>query len=550
MFDSVIYNVSMPPIVADVLTLPVLQAGRPEVIGGAALDRPVRWVHVSDLPDLSHLLQGGELVLTTGRPLADPQTWTAYLPGLRAAGAVGVVIELGPHLPRVPAGLADQAIELDLPVVVLHAEVRFVEVTEQVHRAIVAEQYDELVFARNAHEVFTGLSMRRASLDEIVEAAAEMIDAPVVLEDLNRQVLTFVAGGHSTQALLGEWERRSRLTPVSARTVTGGPESWLTTPVGPHRQEWGRLVVPVLPTDASRASVVLERTAQALALHRMVEQDRTAAEQRAQSSLVEELYRRRIRDEAEGVARAAALGLRTGAHYLPITVRVEGPTGGDPVLAQRAQVRLLDVVRQAVRSTGLSTLAAGRRPGQFDLIVSLPSANPSARSLTTLCAAIRTALLRSDQVVRCTIGVGSVANRLLEAAVLLRDSAHIADVAMSIPDVGKEFHQNIDIRLRGLLAAIRNDPRVQGFAETELRGILDHDARHGEDTLGFLRQFLEAGGNKSELAKRLHASRPTLYTRLATLRRLLGVDLDEPESRTSLHTAVLILESTARAPRR
>ncbi|MEV4127200.1 PucR family transcriptional regulator [Nocardia sp. NPDC049707] len=533
----------MLPTVADVLASPVIQAGKPEVIGGGPLDHPVRWVHVSDLADLSQLLQGGELVLTTGRPLADPHTRSDYLPGLRAAGAVGVVVELGPQLPQVSPELAAQADELGLPVAVLRAEVRFVEVTEHVHRAIVADQYDELVFARNAHEVFTGLSMRRASLDEIVEAVAEMVDAPVVLEDLNRQVLAFVARSRSTQVLLDDWERRSRLTPVTVHTAVSGPESWLTTPVGPHRQEWGRLVVPAPRAVPSRARMALERAAQALALHRMVEQDRTAAEQRAQSGLVDELCRGRIRDEAEGLARAAALGLRIGGHYIPVTVRMEGPPGGDQVLAQHLQVRLLDAMRQAVRSTGLTVLTAARRPWQFDLIVSLPSTDASGRRLSALCAAIRAALLRSESVSCCAIGVGAVANGLLEAAALLEDSAHIADVALSLPDDGKDFHRATDIRLRGLLASLRDDARVQAFAETELRGILDHDARHGEDTYGVLRHFLEVGGNKSELAKRLHASRPTLYARLATVQRLLGVDLDDPESRTSLHTAVLILDA-------
>ena len=58
-----------------------------------------------------------------------------------------------------------------------------------------------------------------------------------------------------------------------------------------------------------------------------------------------------------------------------------------------------------------------------------------------------------------------------------------------------------------------------------------------------LRKFLELGGNKSELAKHLHMSRPTLYAKLATIEGLLGVDLDDAESRTSLHTAVLILDA-------
>ena len=37
--------------------------------------------------------------------------------------------------------------------------------------------------------------MKRASLGEIVDAAADMLGAPIVLEDLNRQVLAFAAQG-------------------------------------------------------------------------------------------------------------------------------------------------------------------------------------------------------------------------------------------------------------------------------------------------------------------------------------------------------------------
>lgn len=61
----------MIPTVRDVIGLPVVQAGDPEVVSAENLDCPVRWVHVSDMPDLAGLLHGGELVLTTGAGLAE-----------------------------------------------------------------------------------------------------------------------------------------------------------------------------------------------------------------------------------------------------------------------------------------------------------------------------------------------------------------------------------------------------------------------------------------------------------------------------------------------
>lgn len=536
----------MHPTIAQILALPVLRAGLPEVIGGGSLERTVRWVHVSDLPDLSSLLQGGELVLTTGAPLADDTTRAHYLTGLAAAGAVGLVIELGTHLHAVPAELARDADELELPVIALHQQIRFVEVTEHVHRSIVSEQYDEVTFARTAHELFTELSMKRASRSEIVDAVADMIDASIVLEDLNHQVLAFAAHGQSTADLLADWDRRSRLTSVSSHTVAYGPESWLTTPVGPHRQEWGRLVVPSpLEATTTRARMALERAAQALALNRMAEQDRTTLEQQAQSGLVDELRRGRIQDEAEATARAHALGLRPAQSFVPMTVRVD-ETSSDQVLVQRHQVRMLDAVRHAVRSARQTALTANRQPGQIDLLLAQPPVGFLEDTVSEACTAIRSSLLRLDGVSRCAIGVGLASTRLLDAAIGLGDSAHVAEVALSLPQDTKPFHRATDIRLRGLLSLIRSDPRVQAFAETELRALLDHRARYGDDAFDILRGFLDTAGNKTDLAKRLHLSRPTLYAKLVTIQRILGVDLDNAESRTSLHTAMLILDTPKR----
>ena len=95
--------------------------------------------------------------------------------------------------------------------------------------------------------------------------------------------------------------------------------------------------------------------------------------------------------------------------------------------------------------------------------------------------------------------------------------------------------------MRGLISLLRSDPRVQTFAETELAGLLTHRAKHGDAMFDLLTSFLQAGGNKAELARTLHMSRPTLYARLDALQRVLGLDLGDAESRTSLHVAMLVL---------
>lgn len=511
--------------IGEILELPVMQAGAPEVLGAVpgALDRPVRWVHVSDLADLSNLLEGGELVLTTGAALTDP----GYLSRLAAAGAVGVVVELGLHHSEIPVSVLVG--ELALPLIVLHRTVRFVEVTEEVHRRIVAEQYAEVDYARRVHEAFTALSMRRAAVDDILAECAYMLETPVVLEDLNRQVLAFAARGRRTAELLADWDRRSRLAGTD----------WLSRAVGPYRQEWGRLIAPELSPGDTRAAMTVERAAQALALHHMAEQGRTSLELRAQSGLVDDLRQHRVGDEAEATSRAHALGLRPALTYIPITVRPNEIRSNDQVLIQQRRASTLDALVQAIRADGHTVLTSSREDGPIDLLL----APRRSASLERICGHIHRAVVRIDGVTGCFIGVGPESSRLIDAADGLAESMFVAEVAAGMPvKPDRWFYRAADVRLRGLVALIRSDPRVQAFAETELRGVLEHRAKHGDEAFELLRVFLECGGNKTEVAGRLHLSRPTLYARLAALQRLLGVDLDDAESRTSLHVAMLVLD--------
>jgi purine catabolism regulator len=111
----------------------------------------------------------------------------------------------------------------------------------------------------------------------------------------------------------------------------------------------------------------------------------------------------------------------------------------------------------------------------------------------------------------------------------------VAETAGTLKPGTRRFYRSTDVRLRGLLALLRQDPRVLAFVEAELAGVLGDGG-----WLQLLERYLECGGNKAELARTGFLSRPTLYARLAELERRLGVRLEDPESRTSLHVAVLL----------
>jgi len=503
--------------VREALALPVLAAGDPVVLSGErGLDARIRWVHVSEVRDVGAVLAGDELVLSTGLGMAaSAAAADDFVRQLVEVGAAGLVVELSTAYPSVPDPALRRARAAGLPVVVLNRPVRFVEVTEQVHRAIVAEQFEEVRFAGEVHRTFSDLGLARAPMTRLVEAAADLAGSSVVLEDLARRALATAARGEPVDRLLTDWERRSRLTPYPRETETGGPEGWLTTPVGIQGGAWGRLVVTT-PRDEARARMVAERAAQALELGRMIERDETSIQLRVHGGFLLDLLDGRLGSEAVAAARLHALGVPESAEHVGAVARLRAEGSVERLVSALGEVPGLVGVLDADH-VGLLV------PGSVDL-------DEVARALVEVEPA-------------AVLAAGHRATGVLPAAASLRSARVVADVAVTLPPYDGCVRQ-ADIRLPGLLMSLREDARLQEFAEAELGRLLEHEARHGGGLVDLLRHYLAAGGNITELSRVAHRNRTSLYPALKRLEELVGHPLDDPTSRLSLGVALLAYDQS------
>ncbi|GAB3191403.1 PucR family transcriptional regulator [Nesterenkonia suensis] len=533
---------------AEILELDVVRAGAPEVLSDGGLDRTVRWVHSSGDADLSHLLPGGELVLTTGRTLAgEPQR---YLRGLADAGAVGLMVELLDEPEAdveqlLPAGLAQLARSLGLMLVVLRREVRFVEITEQVHRRLVAEQYDEVAFARRIYETFTELAMHRASVPGIVRTTAELLDAPVVLEDLTHRVVGVADAGREISGLLGRWAAESRsLSQDTARM-------WHPVDVGGRQNPWGRLIVVEPQMRRARVEMVLERAGQALHLQRMQDRSGEDLHQQAHRDLFQDVLDGRV-GPLQAQTRAAAMGLGRVPAYLAAVARLpaetpgRGPAGeGRPPRARR----LHDTLSATIRSQGHTGLLSTADDGAVHMVLALRTrARTSvAQQMRLLGREMRRHVEQTCAAPGLVIGLGDPADDLFEAILATPHAAQASLAALTLPVSAEACHSFADLRFRGLATLLRDDPRAQRFAEAELGPLLLDDIRREGRSMDVLRSYLRLAGNKSAVAQALHMSRPALYSHLERIQEVLGVSLDDGESRSSLHAALMIHDAATAA---
>ena len=543
----------MPLTLREVLDLDVVRRGRPQVMAAEhRLDASVRWVHTSELADVGRLLRGGELLLSTGIALPDSAVGLAdYVAGLAGAGVTGLAIELGRrYTGTLPAALVGAAQAHGLPLIAFGREVPFVEITEAVHARIIDAQLTQLRAAERIHETFTELSVAGAPAEQILRSAGQLAGRPLILTDLSYQVLALSPGRADPRRLLDGFARRARaVCEGQPRTFHAQAPGWLVTTVGARGEDWGRLFlvcdVPPAPEDI----VLVERAATTLALGRLLTRQAESLERQAHRTLISAIIEQADADPAEAEARARAMGVPvTGRQLVAAVVRI--PDAGPGLSAHAAVLGVAEAVADACRDTRVPALVGSLDDVRAGALLSLPEHADTDEALNALSARLTARLSsgppgerlghRPGGPTALVIGTGPPATTLGDVRRSFLDAREVADVAIRHPD-GRPYYRLPDLRLRGLLHLLRDDPRVQAFAEREIGTLLGYDAAHGTHLVSDLALYLEAGGNKAAAAQRAHLARPTFYQRLRLIERVLGVSLAEPESRASLHVALLTL---------
>jgi purine catabolism regulator len=98
--------------------------------------------------------------------------------------------------------------------------------------------------------------------------------------------------------------------------------------------------------------------------------------------------------------------------------------------------------------------------------------------------------------------------------------------------------------LLDLLYTLRRSPELLAFARDQLGPLFEERDQRSRELLRTLEAYLASSGRKAETARALHLTRQSLYLRLERLKRLLGVDLDDPDVLLSLHLALRALRLT------
>ncbi|HET6671809.1 MAG TPA: PucR family transcriptional regulator ligand-binding domain-containing protein [Agromyces sp.] len=529
------------PTVREILTLDAVAQGVPEVLSGdEALDARVRWVHVSDSAGVARLLNGGELLLSTGSGWpTEPAELEGFIAGLVESGLAGLVLELGVHYRYVPAVVEAAARSRGLALVALHREVKFVTLTEAVHSRIISEQTAALRARDEVRERFTALSLRGSPADFIVHQLAQTLGAAVVLENLAHEVVASEVPPATEAELFTNWEARSRLAHRhdAARRRAGpaaSPDEWLIVPVEARGIRWGHLIALPGPSHPAGRTSVLEQGAIALALGRLADGESDEWVRIGRQRLVDGLVAGRF----AGLAGAAA---RLEASGLPISgARLHGLVASGAPIAMGAA----DAAARSLGGRAIDAAAPDSVPyaGARIVLLSLPGelTDAAARDFAAVLAG------GAASAERLVLSIGGEADGIDGLLGSVQEAIDLAR-GRRLPGLrGPVLRRADDRPLMRLVTSLRDDHRLLRHSERMLAPLIEYDLARDGDLLSVLGAMLAHPGNRTAAASASHLSRSVFYQRLALIGDLLGADLDDGETLTALHLALLVRRSAVR----
>lgn len=464
---------------------------------------PIRWAHISDTPDPTPWLEGGELLLTTGLGVRDsPELQRRLIAGLDARGCTGVGFGIGVVLDAVPEAMLAAADEHALPLFTVPYEVPFIAVTRRVAHATIEEHFATLQGAVDLHRRVLAAVVSGSGIDGVLDVVARQLpDHTLVVFDVFGEVLARRDGApvvpdDQVEAL---WER---LAPATQ------PRDRSTTTIGVH-QVTSRIV---------RLGDEVEAVLAVISDDGLLEHEALLVEQ-AVAGLGLELarglsLREARRERVDALLEAAASGHVSAPLLAGQLERAGAPAHDLRLLCLLPHAGVSD---RAVSALVEDRLAVEGRPvlGRFGgAIYSI--ARGDADHAEQVAQAVQA---------RFPDGVTLGRSRVHADAETLHQAMQEARLAATAPSARPGVVNDVtDLGVAGLLAGIRDDASTAAFVEQVLGPVLAHEREESTPLVASLRAYLAHGCRPGPAAEELQVHRHTLGYRLDRIAELTGRD--------------------------
>lgn len=473
-------------------------------------DRPIRFVHPTELPDPRPWLSGGALVLTTGLGLR-PEEGADYVRRLVEAGVSALGFGTGLTHETIPSTVLATADALGLALIEVPYTTPFAAVSRAVTARLAEQEYELVRRAADTQVRITRAALRGGVAAIIKELSTSTSTSVAYLDQRSDDIVAHPVAA----AELAERITEVRRDDVGSATLIEPGRTLTVQPVAHAGLVDGYLAVQA---DRPFENVELVLIGHAVSLITL-EFDKPRRLRSERNTLGSKVF---------GLLLGGALSGDEAREYVSDAVgrrgRIRVLRVGTPHVQEVH--RRLDVAFEARHRP----LYAQRDGGGLSVLL---------RGEDTV-ADVAAVFAELPATYRGTLRAGlSPAHRITDARHALGQAEHALGSADASTPVA-EFDATHGI---ALLSSGRVRAVLESVAASTVDVLAEHDRERGSQLVASLRAFLEANGHWESAAAVLGVHRHTLRGRVTKVEELLGVDLGDARVRAELLLAVLVADS-------
>ena len=514
--------------------------------GHKSTSNPVRWVHISEVPDPTKWLKGGELLLTTGYGFVDDEQQVSQIKRLIDHNISGLGFGTGFSFDKVPPALVKVAEEYGFPLFEVPYHVPFIAITEAVASKIVNEQYSLLQRSLAVHEKLTKIVLEEKGLEAILSTLSALVGCSAVLFDFHGVVLCEAAYRRHLGAeliadlwrLIGDRRADRQNFALSMEGVGSGVQVYPV--VASHRIGAFLAVVKDSGDFSEYDRIILHNVVTVTALELVKKKAVAETEKRLAGDFFDELIASDLYEE-EIARRLAFFGLEPQTPHLIVLVDIDETGGDGTATAERTEAAAQDVkerlhwtVDEFMARRDVLGISASRSDS---VVVLVQPGKMDAREVIRLAGELQGVIGEMLPEISVSIGIGRPHRQLTD----LRQSYYEASYAIKIrklkgePGVIASFD---DLGSYGLLLGLQDTLSLEVFYASVLGKLQEYDEQNSSDLVKSLACFLEANGHWGDAAEKLYVHRHTLRYRMKRVEEITGRDLNQSQDRMEFWLAL------------
>ncbi|AJY74834.1 PucR family transcriptional regulator [Paenibacillus beijingensis] len=491
-----------------------------------ALNRTVEWVHILEVTHVGHLLNGNELILTTGLIWKDNEELSiSFLQQIMDSRAAGLCIELGRVVSQIPEPMIQLAVQSEFPLVLIHHSIRYIDITHDIHSWIINQQRKKVTELEELSMRFNELLLTASGLSPLLHLYHQATHKPIAYVPLEGKPLFLPAISNREQQTIiqnisAEKEQSHRLVSKSIVVLQhclGELLSWSEEPLDPF---------DLLALDRCATAV-----AQELMRTFYWEEKRMYKQNQWVHDWLNGHYEEReIKPYILSLKPTYSSGLHSVIVIEPNRDLLHSPE------FERVYIQKNMMARTIFEQEGFYLIPTLLNQQMVYILLDLQKRKETHSALVRALSRLKEADHQYLPLFSQLLGVGRPFYELSSVKKSLKSALDTISIQKEIGPLQMPFYTLL--HFYRIIFNLSKSEQLTELIEDYIGPIVALEQEKREPLLSTLKMYLVLNGAKREAAKALFISRQSLYSRLDKISELLGDDFMSADKRFCIELAV------------